>query len=458
MFNKEIKIKVWQVFFLAFFTTIFVASAEFVPISKIASARFFGEYGDGKFSGTIVPEVEIEFNGSDRYYPTYMINREGDIPVFLWDTFYTYNKKFWGDNLGGNVDAGNRMLNMSNGDSLWLLYRLSYGRLEFRWMKWGVSPDISQEKWIGFGDPGEGEFAGFKMLNGKFYAISELENHMEVTEIHWLTAYEQPARYLIIWMPNQVKFVIIDHSSARRVVAVHKKWIPNIRLEIAMRNMAGGGIMQIPLVKYDKINTVLTQDYYFDENVSVYEIPVEVLPSFCNGTTLINWTNLSFNGINEFKQSDNMELYTNKPFSYLGWVKIGNNSVVSSFSQAPLIFGYTNITDILHGLFLNGTNLYIWWYGDGKNPNYLIDNEWHHLAYVWDGVNIKLYVDAALVYSISRSPIASQWYMPFSVGANQYASPNTYINMSADEVLNMDCGANAQEIMNIYKNSKHFSS
>ena len=78
------------------------------------------------------------------------------------------------------------------------------------------------------------------------------------------------------------------------------------------------------------------------------------------------------------------------------------------------------------------------------------DGNWHHVAAVYDGTNILLYVDGTLDKSASSSGSIVQNSDPVYLGANPEALHQYYFNGSIDEVSIYDRPLKPVEIMNIY--------
>lgn len=193
-----------------------------------------------------------EFPEGTRYFPKYML-QFGD-PIFFWDDFKEYRSAHWGDNSNGSIRVADDRLDLEPGKQVWLLYRLGYGTVEFRETTWGARPGATQDKIIGFGDPAEGEFVGFRLDRTSGELIAEIRHHGQISDkvIPWRADYEQPAGYRVHWSENTARFFIMTPIRSEEVAQIDGSIVPDIRLEIIVWNQAGTGNVQIGLVKYDK--------------------------------------------------------------------------------------------------------------------------------------------------------------------------------------------------------------
>lgn len=125
------------------------------------------------YCGSAAEFDRIEFPEGDRYFPEIIV--QYSTPVFIWDDFTSYRTELWGDNQRGNISIlklerkdhqGDMLpegrLMLKNKEMVWLLKRLSYGQVEFRWS--GLGKRVKgTDKFLGFGDPNEGYAAGFRL-------------------------------------------------------------------------------------------------------------------------------------------------------------------------------------------------------------------------------------------------------------------------------------------------------
>lgn len=206
----------------------------------------------------------IEFLKGSRYFPSIIF--QVDTPVFLWDGFSKYDQSLWGDNQNGKIEVipreefGTELL-LKEKQMIWLLYRLHYGILEFRWLKLGDSiKEKESDKFFGFGDPNEGFAAGFRIKSldgGKTKLFAETINFGQIykTPIEWEEDFKS-ARYFIDWQKGLIRYSI-NSGRAYKVVATHTDedisfvGLPKGRMEISIQNISGKSEIKLPMLKYD---------------------------------------------------------------------------------------------------------------------------------------------------------------------------------------------------------------
>ena len=242
----------------------------FVLLDKIPTKTFyyliakewlrFVRFAD---SQSITDDLHVNFQADDRYFPKSIIQIAS--PKFLWDNFSSYDKKLWGDNQHGRIKT--QSFNDNSGqvilgekEMIWLLYRLSYGTVEFRWMDvQNAIHDENSDKYFGFGDPGEGFAAGFRLHsvdNQPVALYAETINYGQTyrTLIPWRDDYIR-ARYFVEWGKERIQYSVGDNSFS--VVAVHQPkdlppvGLPTVRMEISVQNLSGSTAVVLPLMKYD---------------------------------------------------------------------------------------------------------------------------------------------------------------------------------------------------------------
>lgn len=215
----------------------------------------------------IKEDLWIEFLEADRYFPSIVFQVSN--PVFLWDNFSKYNRGLWGDNQNGKIETVSRgklggELLLKEKQMVWLLYRLHFGILEFRWLKLGdIMDENESDKFFGFGDPNEGFAAGFriKSLNSqKPELFAETINFGQIhrTPIEWEEDFKS-ARYFIDWQKGLIRYSI-NFGRAYKVVATHTDedisfvGLPKGRMEISIQNISGKSEIRLPMLKYDAHN------------------------------------------------------------------------------------------------------------------------------------------------------------------------------------------------------------
>jgi len=82
------------------------------------------------------------------------------------------------------------------------------------------------------------------------------------------------------------------------------------------------------------------------------------------------------------------------------------------------------------------------------------DEQWHHVAAVYDGTNIYMYVDGLLDATKPASGLINQNHDPVLLGANPESPNPYYFNGLVDEVTLYNRALSAQEIQNIYESGK----
>jgi len=168
----------------------------------------------------------------------------------------------------------------------------------------------------------------------------------------------------------------------------------------------------------------------------------EVGQSFSfNGTSsYVSITNLGL--LNTFTNRLTVECWvrgnsTNANGSWGGIVAKGNTSwrIQATAGAKTVTFSLTGTT----GADMSGT----------RNVN---DGQWHHVAGVYDGTNMFLYVDGTLDVSKPSTGLIAQNNMPVAIGANVNPPPGTsyFFNGSVDEVALYNRGLSATEIAAIF--------
>ncbi|MBT8579361.1 hypothetical protein G6646_00200 [Polynucleobacter paneuropaeus] len=220
----------------------------------------------------------IVFPEKTRYFPEIIYQYTS--PEFIWEDFNKYNMEIWGDNVNGNINISksnntytdhitnkeliNNELVLKNKEMIWLLSRLSYGQLEFRWSSIG-SPKKGEDKYIGFGDPNEGYAVGYRIYDRGgsegigMYAVIINHGQLQYHKIKWSESYIN-SRFIISWEKNRVQFIIITPETMNVVYELYDKnigmnekvLIPKVRLEISAQNISGKENIHLDLIKYDK--------------------------------------------------------------------------------------------------------------------------------------------------------------------------------------------------------------
>lgn len=250
--------------------SIIIVCGGLVVLGTVLLRKFYALIGKERLryvrftnNESVPRDITVEFQGTDRYFPQSIIQMSS--PKFLWDNFSTYDQKLWGDNQNGDInterfgDGGGQVL-LEEKEMIWLLYRLSYGTVEFRWLNLQEAiHNENSDKFFGFGDPGEGFATGFRLhsVDRKSVALyAETINFGQTyrTLIPWSDDYNR-ARYFIDWTKDRIQYSIGDNSFL--VVAVHQPkdlpavGLPTVRMEISVQNLSGSTALVLPLMKYD---------------------------------------------------------------------------------------------------------------------------------------------------------------------------------------------------------------
>jgi Tol biopolymer transport system component len=117
------------------------------------------------------------------------------------------------------------------------------------------------------------------------------------------------------------------------------------------------------------------------------------------------------------------------PFSVIAWVKGGaaNRIIVSQSSGADWLYlnQYGMLTTDLKGSGTNGKTL--------TSSAFILDDQWHRVALVWDGTNRALYVDGVEVAKDTQpSLVASSGSL--NIGAGRNTTPATFWSGLIDDV------------------------
>lgn len=154
---------------------------------------------------------------------------------------------------------------------------------------------------------------------------------------------------------------------------------------------------------------------------------------------------VQFNGSSDFASIvDHADLKPTGNFTIEAWVKTstaGNMKIFQSFSQNPNNAGFFLDTDgatsklVFHSAKNTGTSQAVD-YQSVMGTTALNDGKWHHVAGVWDGANLKVYVDGVLENSVawSNAPAyAATNYV--RIGAQNLTGTNTtFWNGSIDGI------------------------
>lgn len=156
------------------------------------------------------------------------------------------------------------------------------------------------------------------------------------------------------------------------------------------------------------------------------------------------------------------------------WVKVPNGaSYVLNSTQGLSMAGWFYSDDLSYGQGMMGfrggsTEFYLIQIGDGKlesryisstgfyevvgPANTIIPQVWQHLAWVFDGTSVKLYVNGFLVGSKAASGVLTDATVPFAIGKSPVGTYNFVFGGRADEVSVWTKGLTQAEIQNMMQN------
>ena len=203
----------------------------------------------------------VKFETGQYYAPSFHTNYT--YPYFVWDGFEKINPEFWGTGTEPGVShdeiqTEKYKLTLSERQMLYSYYRLPPGQLEFRWFNFGcLNENGAIDQLIGFGDPGESFWAGFRLEKGedgrpRYRLAMQVKNFDETFEevIYFDECPNEKKRYkvrryadkIIFMINNQIKLVVDDTPM--------KYGLPDIGLEILISNRQGTAL-NASLAKYD---------------------------------------------------------------------------------------------------------------------------------------------------------------------------------------------------------------
>jgi hypothetical protein len=138
---------------------------------------------------------------------------------------------------------------------------------------------------------------------------------------------------------------------------------------------------------------------------------------------------LEFNGMT-FAVADSILNPSDGPFSVLAWVKAGEPGQVVVAQQAGADW---LMADAIDGSLMTDLR------AGGRSPvslgsqTVIADGNWHHVAFVWDGINRRLYVDDVLVAEDTQVSLeGSAGKQLIGCGANM--APSTFFTGLIDDV------------------------
>lgn len=203
----------------------------------------------------------VAFETGHFYAPSFHTNY--NYPYFVWDGFEKLNPNFWGTGTEPGVvhedfKTEKYNLTLNSKQMLYSYYRLPYGQLEFRWASFGCKDEEGMvDQLLGFGDPGESFWAGFRLEKSdtdatKYHLKLQVKNFDETYE-KVLVLDECPSekkRYKVRRYKDKILFMIDNQVIFTAANYDMKYGLPDIGLEILLSNRRGTS-MSLSLVKYD---------------------------------------------------------------------------------------------------------------------------------------------------------------------------------------------------------------
>ncbi len=160
-----------------------------------------------------------------------------------------------------------------------------------------------------------------------------------------------------------------------------------------------------------------------------------------------------FDGTNDYVTvPDQSELQLTAPLSLALWVKVNANA-----SDWVRLAGKGDSTNRNYGLWLatNGTILFQIYSqsgnGDSQTTVTVNDGDWHHIAGVYDGATMKVYIDDVERASINYTYVPRTSNDPFTMG---YAGFHTYLNGVLDEVMLFNKALDTDDLTTIYESTR----
>ena len=150
------------------------------------------------------------------------------------------------------------------------------------------------------------------------------------------------------------------------------------------------------------------------------------------------------------------------PFSVECWIQANSSQNYGNFLIVDHSHGFTDGTGwVLQGLTADGTVAFGYGIGgstgDAANfstvstTNSVLDNRWHHLAGVWTGTQLQIYLDGALQSAMTQTAPPVNNSRAVEIGAAWGGGATTrYFHGSIDEVSYYDTALTAGQISGIY--------
>ncbi|UGS23392.1 LamG-like jellyroll fold domain-containing protein [Flavobacterium channae] len=170
-------------------------------------------------------------------------------------------------------------------------------------------------------------------------------------------------------------------------------------------------------------------------------------------TVNANATHLNFDGANDIVNTGNglTTYFTGKTaVTVEAWVRPETNSGLGVIAGN---YDYPSLGRGLQMLLRRDNNGYSFWIDGGSGyssvvaSNTVILNTWQHVAGVWDGTTMKIYVDGTLISTTAKTGVIPLKTTAFVIGGNAQAVPEMF-NGDIDEVRIWDIALNQTDIQN----------
>ncbi|GAG87091.1 unnamed protein product, partial [marine sediment metagenome] len=161
-------------------------------------------------------------------------------------------------------------------------------------------------------------------------------------------------------------------------------------------------------------------------------------------TTGVSGTALDFDGINDYVNTSLTQSLSSNAFSVFLWAKDIPNGNKYIISQAYIFSPFTSdwlLGNPNHGLWFNDEKI------DGNNQ--LSDGNWHHIGFIFDGIEAKLYIDGAQHNSSIIPPeVGGIGPVVFMTRADLTTG---FVSGTIDEIYIYNHVLNPIEIQNLYQ-------
>ena len=166
-----------------------------------------------------------------------------------------------------------------------------------------------------------------------------------------------------------------------------------------------------------------------------------------------NYSAYSFDGLNDRIVIDKNSLFENQQFSISAWFMAEKDTgTVISLSVPPNgknNSGY-NVA-IIDGLPRGTSNIGsgIWAIALSDSPTSL--NEWHHIVFTYDGINLELYLDNELIVDVEQPHVVNySEHNPINIGTYASSAGGTWFTGKIDDIRIYNRALNLNEIKALF--------